>query len=135
MAPPCLGREARHSAPPIPSARLTWDRPHRFCCRGEHCRRRAGCGYQLVTSASHCDCWRANRGGAAETAMKPGRAEEFTTAPESDRACGFARRHYHYFGFRPGSPPGVPGGGITGIVLCALAGGEIVNPGSTPWGG
>jgi Transposase len=44
------------------------------------------------------------------------RATKHAAGSESDRAGDFAWRHYHYFGFRPGSPPGVPGGGIIGIV-------------------
>jgi hypothetical protein len=38
-----------------------------------------------------------------------------------------------YFGITLGSPPGVPGGGMTGIIPPPAAGAEI--PGSTPAGG
>jgi hypothetical protein len=38
-----------------------------------------------------------------------------------------------YFGIRPGSPPGVPGGGITGVM--PPPNGGTVRPGSMPAGG
>jgi hypothetical protein len=38
-----------------------------------------------------------------------------------------------HFGTRPGSPPGVPGGGITGVTPPPIGGTEM--PGSTPAGG
>jgi len=57
-------------------------------------------------------------------------------------ACGCVTSGLHwsrreggasYFGWRPGSPPGVPGGGMTGILPPPTGGTEM--PGSTPAGG
>ena len=60
-------------------------------------------------------------------------APKGTQPPASSRIAQKFKNN-RYFGRKPGSPPGVPGGGSTGIVPCAW-GGEIVKPGSTPGGG
>jgi hypothetical protein len=42
---------------------------------------------------------------------------------------------YHYFGSGPGGPPGIPGGGITGVELGRGTGAGFTISGSTPGGG
>ena len=63
----------------------------------------------------------------------PRAAPKGTQPPASSRIAQKFKND-RYFGRKPGSPPGVPGGGSTGIVPCAW-GGETVKPGSTPGGG
>jgi hypothetical protein len=46
-----------------------------------------------------------------------------------------ASMSYHYFGSGPGGPPGIPGGGMTGVELGCGTGAGFTISGSTPGGG